>query len=121
MHNCPRCGNPTDGAFSEGGIRWAICEDCMNDDRRREDDEDTAQPLSIHTPNLSHDEFEIFVKLATQNIMHDITTRFLVLPVEFQEELACNLICELEAYLISSQSAFTSSRKENRENRCRWL
>ena len=28
-HPCPRCGKPTDGAFSEGGLKWAICEDCM--------------------------------------------------------------------------------------------
>lgn len=29
MHCCPRCGEPTNGAFSEGGLRWAICEECM--------------------------------------------------------------------------------------------
>jgi len=27
-HNCPRCGEKTTGAYSEGGLRWAICEDC---------------------------------------------------------------------------------------------
>lgn len=30
MHKCPICGEQTEGAFSEGGIRWAICDDCMN-------------------------------------------------------------------------------------------
>lgn len=35
-HPCPRCGRPTAGAFSEGGLRWAICEDCMAKDREAE-------------------------------------------------------------------------------------
>ena len=34
---CPRCGQPTTGAFSEGGLRWAICEDCMEKDRQRQE------------------------------------------------------------------------------------
>lgn len=29
MHECPRCGQPTDGAWSPGGLRWAICDECM--------------------------------------------------------------------------------------------
>lgn len=29
MHNCPKCGIETDGSWSEGGIKWAVCEDCM--------------------------------------------------------------------------------------------
>lgn len=29
MHQCPRCGNPTDGAYSQGGLKWAICDECM--------------------------------------------------------------------------------------------
>jgi hypothetical protein len=29
MHNCPRCGQATDGTWSEGGFKWAICEECM--------------------------------------------------------------------------------------------
>ena len=36
MHNCPNCGKPTEGHISEGGIKWAICEDCM--ERMRDDD-----------------------------------------------------------------------------------
>lgn len=32
MHNCPRCGQPTNGAWSEGGLLWAICDDCMSAD-----------------------------------------------------------------------------------------
>jgi hypothetical protein len=31
-HPCPRCGKQTEGSYSEGGIKWAICNDCMNDD-----------------------------------------------------------------------------------------
>lgn len=34
VHICPRCGDQTEGAFSEGGIRWAICEDCVAEERR---------------------------------------------------------------------------------------
>jgi len=29
MHNCPRCGKETDGSYSLGGVKWAICDDCM--------------------------------------------------------------------------------------------
>ena len=36
---CPRCGKPTDGAWSEGGLKWAICGKCMQADRKREDRE----------------------------------------------------------------------------------
>lgn len=32
---CPRCGKETQGSYSEGGIRWALCEDCMNDDKKK--------------------------------------------------------------------------------------
>ena len=28
MNKCPECGRETYGAASEGGITWAICEDC---------------------------------------------------------------------------------------------
>jgi len=34
MYNCQRCGKPTSGAYSMGGLLWAICEDCMADDHR---------------------------------------------------------------------------------------
>lgn len=30
MWNCPRCGQPTEGSFSEGGSHFAICEECMS-------------------------------------------------------------------------------------------
>jgi len=30
MHSCPICGKLTEGAFSESGVRWAICDDCMD-------------------------------------------------------------------------------------------
>lgn len=33
MHECPRCGTETDGAWSEGGLKWAICEECMQEER----------------------------------------------------------------------------------------
>lgn len=34
-HPCPRCGNSTDGSWSEGGLKWAICDNCMNEERSR--------------------------------------------------------------------------------------
>ena len=30
---CPRCGEPTSGSWSEGGLRWAVCEACMDAER----------------------------------------------------------------------------------------
>jgi len=33
-HACPRCGQSTSGSYSEGGCRWAMCDDCMNAERR---------------------------------------------------------------------------------------
>jgi hypothetical protein len=35
MHECPRCGKLTDGAWSEGGLKWAICDDCMRNEREQ--------------------------------------------------------------------------------------
>lgn len=35
MNECPRCGIETDGAWSEGGLKWAICEACMNHEPSR--------------------------------------------------------------------------------------
>jgi len=39
MHNCPRCGQSTSGSYSEGGLKWAICDDCMDADRRHAEEE----------------------------------------------------------------------------------
>jgi hypothetical protein len=33
MHKCPRCNNDTEGSYSEGGLLWAICDDCMQQER----------------------------------------------------------------------------------------
>lgn len=41
---CPRCGRPTTGAYSEGGLKWAICQGCMDADRH----EAIAHVLSLH-------------------------------------------------------------------------
>jgi len=38
-HACPRCGKPTEGAWSEGGLKWAICDDCMEQIRRESREE----------------------------------------------------------------------------------
>lgn len=29
-HPCPRCGRPTSGTYSGGGLKWAICGECMD-------------------------------------------------------------------------------------------
>jgi hypothetical protein len=34
---CPRCGQPG-GSWSEGGLRWAVCGDCMDQDHRYRQD-----------------------------------------------------------------------------------
>lgn len=28
MKPCPSCGKPTDGTWTEGGLRWDLCPDC---------------------------------------------------------------------------------------------
>ena len=38
-HPCPNCGQATLGAYSEGGLRWAICEDCMVQRRKTYEEE----------------------------------------------------------------------------------
>lgn len=29
ISTCPRCGAPTDGSWSEGGAKWALCAECL--------------------------------------------------------------------------------------------
>ena len=42
---CPRCGQETEGSYSEGGAKWAICEDCMSKDQEEQQAErDAAKP-----------------------------------------------------------------------------
>ena len=31
MHECPNCGQMTEGAFDEDGARWDVCEDCLQE------------------------------------------------------------------------------------------
>jgi len=31
---CPRCGRPTSGTWSEGGAKWALCEECFEEELR---------------------------------------------------------------------------------------
>ena len=42
MHECPNCGAQTEGSWSEGGVKWAICDTCMEKERNhdRYDDRD---------------------------------------------------------------------------------
>jgi len=51
MHLCPRCGKATDGAWSEGGLKWAICEECMGNEietsLRRQDLEPAGFTLKL--------------------------------------------------------------------------
>lgn len=34
LHSCPHCGRPTSGAWSGGGVKWAVCEECMEADKQ---------------------------------------------------------------------------------------
>ena len=36
-HKCPMCGELTEGTFSEGGIKFAICEECYSNNYQKED------------------------------------------------------------------------------------
>ena len=38
-HPCPRCGKLTEGSYSEGGLLWGICDDCMNTEQENEEEE----------------------------------------------------------------------------------
>ena len=40
-HECPGCGQPTSGTYTESGSKTALCEDCFN--RQRWDDEGGGQ------------------------------------------------------------------------------
>ncbi len=31
MHECPNCGQMTEGTYDEDGVRWDICEDCFEE------------------------------------------------------------------------------------------
>ena len=31
MHECPNCGQMTNGSYDEDGVRWDICEDCLQE------------------------------------------------------------------------------------------
>lgn len=44
MHACPTCGKETDGAWSEGGVKWAICDDCMSARREKDLEAQTPSP-----------------------------------------------------------------------------
>lgn len=41
---CQACGKQTTGAWSEGGIKWELCDDCMDKarDQRGDDGPDQA-------------------------------------------------------------------------------
>ena len=41
MHACPGCGEETNGAWSEGGTKWALCESCLARER------ELADPIEV--------------------------------------------------------------------------
>ena len=63
MHDCPRCGKKTDGEWSEGGLKWGICEDCMETERRmaqdnyRSTDDRLSNGLCEDPCDDDHDEY----------------------------------------------------------------
>lgn len=36
VHNCPICGEKTEGSYSEGGIHFDICEECYREKYQEE-------------------------------------------------------------------------------------
>jgi len=36
VHNCPVCGEKTEGSYSEGGIHFDICEECYREKYQEE-------------------------------------------------------------------------------------
>jgi hypothetical protein len=52
-HKCPHCGRPTEGTVSEGGVTFALCEDCYRKEyscwcgARRYEEEETLKPVRI--------------------------------------------------------------------------
>jgi len=36
VHNCPVCGEKTEGTYSEGGINFALCENCYREKYQEE-------------------------------------------------------------------------------------
>ena len=53
-HECPKCGKETEGTFSEGGILWAICEDCM----QKEDELDAQEVYERNVQNYMDHKFQ---------------------------------------------------------------
>lgn len=48
MHKCPSCGKPTEGSFSEGGVHFAICEECYDKEyKERKRNEVIHQQLGV--------------------------------------------------------------------------
>lgn len=42
MHNCPICGEKTEGSFSEGGVHFNVCEQCYQERYQKEEERDKA-------------------------------------------------------------------------------
>ena len=55
MHQCPECGKETSGSWSEGGLKWALCEDCMDwkEKQARRERECDRQRISRSAPGGS--------------------------------------------------------------------
>jgi len=48
---CENCGKETNGTYSEGGIKWAICEECMSAPQHNRED----KPDKDRMPNYNND------------------------------------------------------------------
>lgn len=54
ISTCPRCGAPTDGSWSEGGAKWALCPECLAAPAHpaaRERDEQAAELARLRVEN----------------------------------------------------------------------
>jgi len=61
IHGCPVCGKLTHGTPTEGGLTWAICEDCYDllySRRRREMEEEIRAMRRRRLKELEEEEEE---------------------------------------------------------------
>jgi len=44
VHNCPICGEKTEGSYSEGGVHFNVCEVCYQERYQEKDEEKRKKP-----------------------------------------------------------------------------
>jgi len=46
MIKCSKCGKEAAGAYTEGGLKWSICDECMDMEARPDKREETIKKLN---------------------------------------------------------------------------